>query len=315
MNSSNTEFVVLKILIIGGTRFVGKALVSRLIEKGHDITLFTRGNNPLPSNVHHIRGDRFNKSDLVQLASSKWDVIADTSGRKLVDTQLVLEFAGKPKFRFLYVSSAGVYSDSGYWPIDENSPIDPQSRHIGKADTENWLEDENIPFTSFRPTYIYGPGNYNPIEKWFFDRITLERPIPLPLWGVFITQLGHVFDLAESMSRSLSFESAKNKIYNCSGTKAITLKALVDEFAVVCQKKPSDLDIRSFDPSSLDPKGRKLFPLRISHFQVDTSLIQKELNWQPKFDLKAGLKDSYENDYLISNKDATDFSGDEILIG
>ena len=64
--------------------------------------------------------------------------------------------------RQVYVSSAGVYADSEQWPLDESSPTDPQSRHAGKADTEAWLRKEGIPFTSFRPTYIYGPGNYNP---------------------------------------------------------------------------------------------------------------------------------------------------------
>ncbi|HCA60481.1 MAG TPA: 3-beta hydroxysteroid dehydrogenase, partial [Synechococcales bacterium UBA8647] len=51
---------------------------------------------------------------------------------------------------------------------------------------------EGIPFTSFRPTYIYGPGNYNPVENWFFDRIVHGRPVPIPGDGTTITQLGHV---------------------------------------------------------------------------------------------------------------------------
>ena len=54
--------------------------------------------------------------------------------------------------------------------LDEDAAVDPASRHAGKAETEAWLLKEGIPFTSFRPTYIVGPGNYNLVERWF-DRV------------------------------------------------------------------------------------------------------------------------------------------------
>ena len=115
-----------------------------------------------------------------QLQGRSFDVVVDSSGRKQEDSSRVVAITGGPSHRFVYVSSAGVYADSEQWPLDESSPTDPQSRHAGKADTEAWLRKEGIPFTSFRPTYIYGPGNYNPVERWFFDRIVHNRPIPLP---------------------------------------------------------------------------------------------------------------------------------------
>ena len=71
------------------------------------------------------------------------------------------------------------------------------------------------------PTYIYGPGNYNPVESWFFDRITHGRPVPLPGDGSTITHLlGHVNDLAAAMAISLEVDAATNRIYNCSGARA-----------------------------------------------------------------------------------------------
>ena len=95
-----------------------------------------------------------------------------------------------------------------------------------------------IPFTSFRPTYIYGPGNYNPIERWFFDRILHNRPVPLPGDGSTITQLGHVDDLAEAMARSIDVEAATNRIYNCSGKQGITFKGLIQAAAMACGRDP-----------------------------------------------------------------------------
>jgi nucleoside-diphosphate-sugar epimerase len=48
----------MQILVMGGTRFVGKPLVARLMAQGHTLTLFTRGKNPVPAGVEHITGDR-----------------------------------------------------------------------------------------------------------------------------------------------------------------------------------------------------------------------------------------------------------------
>ncbi len=303
----------MKVLFFGGTRFVGKALVSRLLSKGHEIFVFTRGNLPVPKNVTHLSGDRSKDEDMKKISDYTFDLIVDSSGRKLEDTQRLLRFSGLPTFRFIYISSAGVYENTQFFPVGEDSPIDIESRHIGKAKTESWLMAEGIPFTSFRPTYIYGPGNYNPIEKWFFDRITNGRSIPVPLDGQVITQLGHVSDLAEAISKSLQTDKAINQIYNCSGSKAITFKGLIETAILATGNKVSDFDLRSFDPSKLDPKARKLFPLRLTNFFTDISKIKKDLSWAPKYNLLDGLIDSYENDYLLVKPKKIDFSSDDYL--
>ena len=303
----------MKVLFLGGTRFVGKALVSRLLAKDHEIFVFTRGNLPVPKKAIHIKGDRTNNDDLKKISDHSFDLIVDSSGRNLEDTQRLLEFSGLPSFRFIYISSAGVYENTQFLPVEEGSQIDINSRHIGKAKTESWLKAEGIPFTSFRPTYIYGPGNYNPIEKWFFDRIINGRTIPIPLDGQALTQLGHVSDLAEAILKSLDKDKAINQIYNCSGSKAVTFKGLIETAILATGKNISDFNLRSFDPSSLDPKARKVFPVRLTNFFTDISKIKKDLSWEPKYDLLNGLKDSYNNDYLLLDHKQIDFSSDSLL--
>ena len=305
----------MKILVMGGTRFVGRPLVARLQAQGHALTLFTRGKNPVPAGVEHLCGDRSSDEGLSALQGRSFDVIVDSSGRKQEDSSRVVAITGAPSHRFVYVSSAGVYADSEQWPLDESSPTDPQSRHAGKADTEAWLRKEGIPFTSFRPTYIYGPGNYNPVERWFFDRIVHNRPIPLPGDGSTITQLGHVEDLAEAMARCIEVDAAANRIYNCSGKQGISFRGLIRAAAVACGRDPDCLELRSFNPSDLDPKARKAFPLRLNHFLTDITRVERELAWQPSFDLAKGLADSYSNDYALNPTAAPDFSSDEALIG
>ena len=305
----------MKILVMGGTRFVGRPLVARLQAQGHALTLFTRGKNPVPAGVEHLCGDRSSDEGLSALQGRSFDVIVDSSGRKLEDSSRVVAITGPPGHRFVYVSSAGVYADSEHWPLDESSPTDPESRHAGKADTEAWLRKEGIPFTSFRPTYIYGPGNYNPVERWFFDRVVHNRPIPLPGDGSTITQLGHVEDLAEAMARCIEVDAAANRIYNCSGKQGISFRGLIRAAAVACGRDPDSLELRSFNPRDLDPKARKAFPLRLNHFLTDITRVERELAWRPSFDLAKGLADSYTNDYALNPTSSPNFNSDAALIG
>jgi nucleoside-diphosphate-sugar epimerase len=252
---------------------------------------------------------------LAQLQGRRFDVIVDSSGRSLEDSSAVIACTGAPSHRFVYVSSAGVYADSELWPLHEDSPTDPQSRHAGKLHTEAWLRQQGIPFTSFRPTYIYGPGNYNPVESWFFDRIVHGRPVPLPGDGSTITQLGHVEDLAAAMARCIEVDAATNRIYNCTGLQGISFRGLVAAAARACGRDPAAVEIRSFDPAGLDKKARKAFPLRLAHFLTDTSRVRRELALQPRFDdLEVGLADSYANDYAQQPPTNPDFSGDEALL-
>ena len=305
----------MNILVMGGTRFVGKPLVEQLLASGHHLTLFTRGNKPVPAGVEHLIGDRSTPEGLQQLAGRRFDVIVDSSGRTLDDSRGVIERTGAPSHRFVYVSSAGVYADSERWPLDEDSPTDPASRHAGKADTEAWLRSQGIPFTSFRPTYIVGPGNYNPVESWFFDRIVHGRPVPLPGDGSTITQLGHVSDLASAIARCIEVDAAANRIYNCSGAQGITFRGLVHAAARAAGKDPAAVEIRSFDADALDKKARKAFPLRLAHFLTDITRVRRELAWEPAFDLDATFADSFANDYAKRMPTSPDFSADAALLG
>ena len=305
----------MQILVMGGTRFVGRPLVARLLASGHQLTLFTRGRQPLPEGVEHLSGDRSDAEALDQLQGRRFEVIIDSSGRSLSETAAVLQRTGAPSHRLVYVSSAGVYADSDRWPLDEDSPTDPASRHAGKAETEEHLRREGIPFTSFRPTYIVGPGNYNPVESWFFDRLVHGRPVPLPGDGSTITQLGHVDDLAAAMARCLEVDAATNRIYNCSGRQGVTFRGLVDAAARACGLDPATVTVRSFDPSQLDKKARKAFPLRLNHFLTDITRVRRELAWEPAFDLDRTLADSYRQDYSQRQSHEPDFSSDAALLG
>ncbi|QLE51348.1 NAD-dependent epimerase/dehydratase family protein [Nostoc sp. C057] len=309
----------MRILIMGGTRFIGVYLTQLLVEQGHEVVLFNRGNRPAPSlqGVGQIIGDRTDPTQLkAKLSQESFDVIFDNNGRELTDTQPLAEiFQGRVQ-HFVYMSSAGVYLKSDQLPHAEGDLVDPKSRHKGKHETEAYLAQLGLPFTSIRPTYIYGPRNYNELEGWFFDRIVRDRPIPIPGNGLHITQLGHVKDLAQAMTQVLGNKQAVGQIYNISGDRFVTFDGLARASAVAAGKSPDAVKIVHYDPKKFDFGKRKAFPMRVQHFFASVNKAQRELNWQPEYDLISGLQDSLENDYLANAKDKTevDFSVDDEIL-
>ena len=304
----------MKILVMGGTRFVGQSLVEKLLDQNNEIDIFTRGNRPNLKGTNLIKGDRNLKENILKIKNNKYDYIFDISGRELEQTKILLENIKDDFKRYIYVSSAGVYKDLTELPLIESDPVDKNSRHKGKFETENWLIQNKIPFTSFRPTYIYGPNNYNKIENWFFERIINKQKIPIPGDGLLLTQLGHVSDLTDAMIKSIETEKTKNQIYNCSGEKGVTIKGLIHTCAEVCNVEISKTDLYPFDFKKLDPKARKLFPLRLTHYLTSIDKLKNDLNWKPEFDLLRGLQNSFNNDFKLKKNQNFDPNSDLSLL-
>lgn len=309
----------MRILIMGGTRFIGVYLTKILVNKGHEVVLFNRGNHPAPvEGVGQIHGDRKNASELKEkLSRESFDAVFDNNGRELSDTQPLAEIFKDRVQHFVYVSSAGVYLKSSQMPHREGDRVDPKSRHKGKHDTETYLAEAGLPWTSVRPTYIYGPQNYNDLEAWFFDRVVRDHAIPIPGNGAHFTQFGHVKDLARAMVAILGNDSAIGQIYNISGDRYVTFDGLALACAEAAGKSPDAIQLVHYDPKQFDFGKRKAFPLRVQHFFADVRKAMDDLNWKPEFDLVSGLKDSFQNDYLASGRNDADidFSLDEEILG
>mmetsp|Transcript_2808 Transcript_2808/g.17468 ORF Transcript_2808/g.17468 Transcript_2808/m.17468 type:complete len:383 (-) Transcript_2808:164-1312(-) len=317
-----------KVLMMGGTRFIGVYLARELVRQGHEVTLFTRGKSPVTfqipddtdefyaeyaSKIKHIAGDRKDAQGVKEKLSGKgFDVVYDLNGREASDTEVVLDACGDAE-QYIYCSSAGVYLKSDEMPHCEEDAVDPKSRHKGKLDTEELMDSKNINWTSIRPVYIYGPLNYNPVEEWFFHRIAAGRPIPVPNSGLQTTQLGHVKDLSDAFMCCLGNENAKNQIFNISGERYVTF----DGIARACAKAAGapEPELLHFNPKDFDFGKAKSFPMRDQHFFASVSKAKSALGWAPKYGLVDGLQDSYQKDFGRGTfRKAADFTTDDMIL-
>lgn len=304
---------------MGGTRFLGIALTKTLLAQGHEVTLFNRGNKPAPEGVRVIIGDRTDPQQIKEkLLPEQFDAIFDNNGRELADTKPLVDLFRDRLRHFVYMSSAGVYLESETMPYFEGDPVDPNSRHKGKLHTEAYLKqayDEiGFPFTSIRPTYIYGPHNYNDLEAWFFDRIVHDRPIPIPGNGKFITQLGHVEDLVAAMAAVLDNDRPLGEIYNVSDIRYVTFTGLAQAAAIAAGKSPDQIKIVYYNPKNFDFGKKKAFPIRSQHFFASVDKAMTDLDWEPEFDLIGGLETSFHQDYQQSDRQGIDFSTDDQIL-
>jgi 2'-hydroxyisoflavone reductase len=124
-----------KLLVLGGTKFLGRHAVDAALAGGHEVTIFTRGqtNPELFPEAEHLHGDR--DGELDALAGRTWDGVVDTSGYVPRIVRQSAELLRDAVGRYVFVSSISVYADfSG--PITEATPV----AELEDPDTEEILE-------------------------------------------------------------------------------------------------------------------------------------------------------------------------------
>ncbi len=123
----------MRLLVLGGTKFLGRHAVDATLAAGHEVTLFTRGQThpELFPEAEHLRGDR--DGGLGALEGRSWDGVVDTSGFVPRIVQQSAELLRDSVQRYVFVSSISVYDDFSA-PVDESSPVaeldDPSSEEV-----------------------------------------------------------------------------------------------------------------------------------------------------------------------------------------
>jgi 2'-hydroxyisoflavone reductase len=185
----------MRILVVGGTRFIGRHVVEQAVDRGHEVTLFHRGRTGddlfrADPRVQRRTGDR--NTDLSALADGTWDATVDTCAYVPGQVQELAGALGERGGRYLLVSSVSAYQAPEHPGYTEDAPLaeldDPTTEEVTdetygglKVLCERAAVDRFGPSTVIvRPTYVVGPDDYTWRFPWWVARIARGGEVLAP---------------------------------------------------------------------------------------------------------------------------------------
>lgn len=228
----------MQILVIGGTKFLGRAVVEAALARGHELTLFNRGSRPgLFPGVEELHGDR--ERDLSALDGRFWDAVVDTSGYVPRVVRLSVEKLAGQVGHYTFVSTLSVYADFSPKGIDECAPTgkladESQEEITGESYGPLKALCEQVVLDAFsarafipRPGLIVGP--HDPTDRFTYwpHRAAQGGEALAPGRPEREVQFIDVRDLAAWMVRMI--EERKAGVFNANGPeKPLPFSRVID---------------------------------------------------------------------------------------
>ena len=304
----------MRILIIGGTNFMGPLVVQSLHSQGHAVTVFHRGKTTttLPEGVREILGDR-RVYPLEKLQSTNPDVVLDMIPIIEQDGRDVMRaFKGVAR-RVVTISSQDVYRAFGRVNLTESGPVDlsPLTEdsplrenlypHRGETPRDAGdplklqddydkiliervvMGDPDLPGTVLRLPMVYGPGDYQHRMFAFLKRMDDQRPAILmdELEAEWKWSHGYVENVAGAIALAVTDERAAGRIYNVCEPIAYSMAEWIEMIGEAVAWHGRIVRV---------PHGRLPEPLRKGinaeqHIVVDASRIRQELGYRERVDI------------------------------
>src|SRR5690349_11029442 len=206
----------MKVLVIGGTLFIGRLLVEELVKGGHEVAVLHRKpKHEFGRRVENIMADRNDAAALREaLSGRRFEVVIDLAydwerGTTAENVEGAIKAAGDRISRYIFMSSVAAYGDGlNHKESDPLAPdYHPNAYIRNKATTERLLfrmhAQSGFPVVTFRPPFVYGPNNPFYREQFFWDRLRAGRPVIIPGDGHRLMQFVYVNDLVQAMLRAM----------------------------------------------------------------------------------------------------------------
>ncbi len=282
-----------KILILGGTQFVGRNLVERLDALGQfEITLFNRqqtGSHLFP-HLKKIKGDR-ETSDINQLKNKTWDVVIDLSAYYPNSLQNLLEILKGNISRYIFISTISVYNleneisgsikeDFETLPCALSQATDTSMSTYGnrKSECERVLRNATyLDKIILRPSIIY--GKYDTTDRFYYwlYRAKNQNPFILPNNGKDKITLTYINDLVDIIIQSIEIKT-HSTIYNVTTHEPFTLKEMV--YSMDKNARFVEIDSKLLFDQNVLP-GRDIPLWFDTDLEIDNSQLFKD--FEPKF--------------------------------
>jgi nucleoside-diphosphate-sugar epimerase len=241
----------LRILVIGGTQFMGREIVERLAQLGHDVAvLHRRDHHDLGPRVRNLQADRADLPRVTALLrAERFDAVFDLAydlekGTTVEQVEALARACGDRLQRYVFMSSLAAYGPG--FDLREEQPLAPDASPMvyvqHKAGSERALfrmhRETGFPVTTVRPSVVHGPRQPFYREQFFWDRLVDGRQIILPDDGG--TPMSWVFasDVAEVCLRALEVPAAAGEAFNIAHVEPTTQRSLIELMARVVGVEP-----------------------------------------------------------------------------
>lgn len=311
----------MRILIIGGTRFMGPYVTKNLRAAGHEVTLFHRGQTKaeLPGGVSEILGNRDRLPEYAgELQKLAPEVVLDMMVMHEQHARDLMQTFANMARRVVMLSSQDVYQAFGrvnkheggevdLSPITENSPLRKKRYpHRGETprtedDPQRWRDDYDkipaewvvmshpeLPGTILRLPAVYGPLDYQHRMFPYLKRMLDERPAILLEEDVAGWRWAHSYveNVADAIALAVTDERASGRIYNVAEPFALSMAERIEQIARAVDWHGQIIAL----PTERVPEGLRAGINAAQPVVVDSSRIRQELGYSERIDLEESFK-------------------------
>lgn len=320
------------VLVIGGTLFIGRFLVKALLAAGHEVSIVHRKpKHDLGRAVRNLRADRNDPESMKRaIGERKFDIVFDNvydweRGTTAAQVEATARLCASSHLqRYIFMSSVAAYGDGlNHHESDALAPDDHRDPYVrNKAMSERALfrlhQRIGLPVVTFRPPFIYGPGNPYYREAFFWDRLRDSRPIIVPGDGRRLMQFVYVADVVDACTRAMDEPSAVGHAFNVANSRPVTQIEAVQAMAEAAGKKVRLVRVprERIARSGGHPMGPKLYFAIYFDLPPITEVItkaQRMLKFRPT-EFKRGLRETYRWYTRHRNHAKPDYSFEDSLL-
>jgi Nucleoside-diphosphate-sugar epimerases len=297
-----------KVLIMGGSYFIGKKIAEVMRGAGYEVFTLNRGTKPSPA--VNIACDRNDRDEMRKVLSAySFSYIIDVSGTTAAQAEILCSAIDRNSLKkFVFISSSAVYdvenlavpfkesdrvAENKYWTFYGTDKIAAEKYYT------DFFSEAGTELVILRPPYVYGEDNYAQRESFIFEHLCFGKPIILPSSNPKL-QFIYAADLAKIILRLLSAEMPKLSVFNVGNKNAVTAAEWVSACAEAAGKTA---DIVMFDHVLAERSVRDFFPFFDYDNVLDTAEIRKI--YDTETDFSVGLKFAYK--WFLENKDGIVF--------
>jgi nucleoside-diphosphate-sugar epimerase len=293
-----------RVLVIGGTGFLGRRIVDQFLAHGDHVSVVSRGmRSARMGDIEHIAVDRHDVAAFQSvLRERSFDMVVDNIAFDADDVHATVTALRDRVGHYVLTSSAAVYANlqvrhplheseadlSARLPDDAPDPFHPRLKHAygnGKRAAEQAVEDSGVAWTTLRPPVIVAADDRTERIWWLVQRILDERgPVVVPDWGPGrLFQVAWADDVARAVVSVSGNSEAFGHAYNVAQAEIFTAATWVTAFAAALGRPGSYVRIpeAALEAAGLPGYSMPIAGRPLGHVLLDCGAIRRDIGFEP----------------------------------